>query len=38
MPAKNAHEAMMKRDWSEKRIRKVLGENWLAFLEEVWGN
>ena len=28
---------MLKRGWSEKRIRKVLGENWLAFLEEVWG-
>ena len=28
---------MMKREWSEKRIRKVLGENWLRFLEEVWG-
>tara|TARA_R110002074_G_scaffold274119_2_gene445643 strand:+ start:78 stop:1073 length:996 start_codon:yes stop_codon:yes gene_type:complete len=33
----NLTEAMMKRGWSEKRIRKVLGENWLAFLEEVWG-
>jgi membrane dipeptidase len=30
-------EAMMKRGWSEKRIRKVLGENWLAFLGQVWG-
>lgn len=33
----NLTEAMMKREWSEKRIRKVLGENWLRFLEEVWG-
>jgi membrane dipeptidase len=33
----NLTEAMMKRGWTEKRIRKVLGENWLAFLEEVWG-
>lgn len=33
----NLTEAMMKREWSEKRIRKVLGENWLAFLEKVWG-
>jgi len=33
----NLTEAMMNRGWSEKRIRKVLGENWLGFLEEVWG-
>ncbi len=33
----NLTEAMMNRGWSEKRIRKVLGENWLAFLEDVWG-
>jgi len=23
--------------WSESRIRKVLGENWLRLLEDVWG-
>ena len=22
--------------WSENRIRKVLGENWFKFLDEVW--
>jgi membrane dipeptidase len=33
----NLTAAMMKRDWSERRIRKILGENWLAFLKEVWG-
>ncbi|MCA8929438.1 MAG: dipeptidase [Alphaproteobacteria bacterium] len=33
----NLTAAMMNRGWSEKRIRKVLGENWLAFLEDVWG-
>jgi membrane dipeptidase len=33
----NLTAAMVKRGWSEKRIRKILGENWLAFLEEVWG-
>ncbi len=30
--------AMVKRGWSETRIRKILGENWLAFLKEVWGS
>ena len=29
--------AMERRGWSEERIRFFLGENWLAFLEEVWG-
>jgi membrane dipeptidase len=33
----NLTAAMVKRGWSETRIRKILGENWLAFLEEVWG-
>ncbi|MGY9056447.1 MAG: dipeptidase [Alphaproteobacteria bacterium] len=33
----NLTEAMIKRGWPESRIRKVLGENWLGFLEEVWG-
>jgi membrane dipeptidase len=33
----NLTEAMMKREWSENRIRKVIGENWLRFLGEVWG-
>ena len=29
--------AMVSRGWTESRIRKVLGENWVAFLREVWG-
>ena len=29
--------AMVRRGWGETRIRKVLGENWLRFLGEVWG-
>ena len=33
----NLTAAMVKRGWGETRIRKILGENWLAFLEEVWG-
>jgi membrane dipeptidase len=28
--------AMEKAGWSEKRIRGVLGENWLKFLDQVW--
>jgi membrane dipeptidase len=30
-------EAMAGRGWSEQRVRRVLGENWLGFLREVWG-
>lgn len=30
--------AMERRGWSETRIRRVLGENWLRFLGDVWGN
>ena len=33
----NLTAAMARRGWSESRIRKVLGENWLCFLGEVWG-
>lgn len=29
--------AMQRKGWSEARIRRVLGENWLRFLGEVWG-
>jgi membrane dipeptidase len=29
--------AMERAGWSEGRIRRVLGENWLRFLGEVWG-
>ncbi len=33
----NLTAAMLKHGWSERRIRKVLGENWLGILREVWG-
>jgi membrane dipeptidase len=33
----NVTAAMERRGWSEARIRKVLGENWLRVLGEVWG-
>jgi membrane dipeptidase len=29
-------EAMHRRGWAEKRIRRILGENWVRFLGEVW--
>ena len=31
-------EAMLRAGWSEARVRKVLGENWLKFLGTVWGD
>jgi membrane dipeptidase len=32
----NLTAAMERRGWPETRIRKVLGENWLSFLTDVW--
>jgi membrane dipeptidase len=33
----NLTATMEKRGWSDTRIRKVIGENWLRLLGEVWG-
>jgi membrane dipeptidase len=33
----NLTAAMDKRGWKESRIRKVMGENWVRVLKEVWG-
>lgn len=33
----NLTAAMEKRKWPEPRIRKVMGENWLRVLHDVWG-
>lgn len=33
----NLTAAMQKRGWKESRIRKVMGENWVRLLKEVWG-
>lgn len=33
----NLTAAMLKRGWKEARIRKVMGENWVHLLKEVWG-
>ncbi len=33
----NLTAAMQRAGWSEGRIRKVMGENWLRLLTEVWG-
>ena len=32
----NLTEAMVRAGWGETRIRKVLGENWLRLLDDVW--
>lgn len=33
----NLTAAMESRGWQESRIRKVMGENWVRLLKEVWG-
>ena len=33
----NLTAAMAARGWNESRIRKVMGENWVRLLVEVWG-
>ena len=33
----NITARMQARGWPEDRIRKVMGANWLGFLEKVWG-
>lgn len=33
----NLTAEMVARGWPETRIRKVMGENWLGFLKEIWG-
>jgi len=30
-------EAMMRAGWSEELQRKVLGENWVRYLKQIWG-
>jgi membrane dipeptidase len=27
----------LKHSWSEQKIRKVMGENWVNVLQDVWG-
>jgi hypothetical protein len=29
--------AMERAGWSERKIRRVMGENWLRLFSEVWG-
>jgi membrane dipeptidase len=33
----NLTQEMLKQGWSEAKIRKILGENWLRVLKDVWG-
>ncbi|HJO92752.1 MAG TPA: dipeptidase [Victivallales bacterium] len=34
----NLTAALIQFGWSEQRIRKIMGENWVNLLKEVWGN
>jgi membrane dipeptidase len=34
----NLTATMEKRGWKESRIRKIIGENWVRLLKDVWGN
>ena len=34
----NLTAAMEKRGWKEARIRKLMGENWVRLLKDVWGS
>ena len=33
----NLTATMEKRGWKEGRMRKIMGENWLRLLKEIWG-
>ena len=33
----NLTEALLRGGWSENKVRKIMGENWLRLLREVWG-
>ena len=33
----NAVETLLKRGMPERTVRKVMGENWLRVLKDVWG-
>jgi len=33
----NLTQEMLKQGWSESKVRKILGENWLRVLKDVWG-
>jgi membrane dipeptidase len=34
----NLTAATQRAGWPERKIRKIMGENWLRVLEEVWGS
>ncbi len=33
----NLTEALLRRGFSERRVQKIMGENWVRVLKEVWG-
>jgi membrane dipeptidase len=34
----NLTEALLKRGMTEPQVRKIMGENWVRVLKDVWGN
>ena len=34
----NMTDAMLRAGWNEMKIRRIMGENWLALLDRVWEN
>jgi membrane dipeptidase len=34
----NLTEALLRRGFSESQVRKIMGENWVRILKEVWGS
>ena len=33
----NLTEALLRRGFSEAQVRKIMGENWVRVLKDVWG-
>ncbi len=33
----NLTEALLRRGFSETQVRKIMGENWVTLLKDVWG-
>ncbi|MDX1467542.1 MAG: membrane dipeptidase, partial [Halomonas sp.] len=34
----NLTEALSRRGFSEAQVRKIMGENWVRVLKDVWGS
>ncbi|MBU2967012.1 membrane dipeptidase, partial [Amphritea atlantica] len=33
----NLTEALLRHGFSETQVRKIMGENWVTLLKDVWG-